>query len=152
MAIQIGDKLPHFTALTQDGASFDNKSVLQKPVVIYFYPKDNTPGCTAQACSFRDAYQDFQDLGAEVIGVSSDSVRSHQNFKNKYKLPFVLLSDADRKLRKLFGVPTAFFGFLPGRVTYVFDDSGICIYIFDSLSAKGHMAEALQALQSAQQK
>ncbi len=152
MAIQIGDKLPHFTALTQDGASFDNKSVLQKPVVIYFYPKDNTPGCTAQACSFRDAYQDFQDLGAEVIGVSSDSVRSHQNFKNKYKLPFVLLSDADRKLRKLFGVPTAFFGFLPGRVTYVFDDSGICIYIFDSLSAKGHMAKALQALQSAQQK
>jgi peroxiredoxin Q/BCP len=152
MAIQIGDKLPHFTALTQDGASFDSKSVLQKPVVIYFYPKDNTPGCTAQACSFRDAYQDFQDLGAEVIGVSSDSVRSHQNFKNKYKLPFVLLSDADRKLRKLFGVPKALFGFLPGRVTYVFDASGICIYIFDSLSAKVHIAKALQALQAAQQK
>jgi peroxiredoxin Q/BCP len=150
MAIQIGDKLPHFTALTQDGTSFDSKSVLQKPVVIYFYPKDNTPGCTAQACSFRDAYQDFQDLGAEVIGVSSDSVRSHQNFQIKYKLPFVLLSDASRKLRKLFGVPTALFGFLPGRVTYVFDVSGICIYIFDSLSAKGHITKALQALQVAQ--
>lgn len=150
MAIQIGDKLPHFTALTQDGTSFDSKSVLQKPVVIYFYPKDNTPGCTAQACSFRDAFQDFQDLGAEVIGVSSDSVRSHQNFQIKYKLPFVLLSDASRKLRKVFGVPTALFGFLPGRVTYVFDASGICIYIFDSLSAKGHITKALQALQVAQ--
>ena len=118
--------------------------------MIYFYPKDNTPGCTAQACSFRDAYQDFKDLGAEVIGVSGDSVRSHQNFQNKYKLPFVLLSDADRKLRKLFGVPTALFGFLPGRVTYVFDASGKCIYIFDSLSAKGHIAKALQAIQATQ--
>jgi peroxiredoxin Q/BCP len=82
--------------------------------------------------------------------VSGDSVRSHQNFQVKYKLPFVLLSDADRKLRKLFGVPTALFGFLPGRVTYVFDASGKCIYIFDSLSAKVHISKALQALQSVQ--
>ena len=79
-----------------------------KPVVIYFYPKDFTPGCTTQACSFRDAYQDFQDLGAEVIGISGDSASSHQNFQQKYKLPFILLSDADRKLRRLFGVPTSF--------------------------------------------
>jgi peroxiredoxin Q/BCP len=150
MAIQLGNHLPHFTALTQDGTSFDSHEIQNKPVVIYFYPKDNTPGCTAQACSFRDAYQDFQDLGAEVIGVSGDSVRSHQNFQVKYKLPFVLLSDADRTLRKLFGVPTALFGFLPGRVTYVFDASGKCIYIFDSLSAKVHISKALQALQSAQ--
>ncbi len=150
MAVQLGDQLPQFIALSQDGTSFDSCGIQHKPVVVYFYPKDNTPGCTAQACSFRDAYQDFQDLGAEVIGISGDSVRSHQNFQDKYKLPFVLLSDADRKLRKLFGVPTALFGFLPGRVTYVFDATGKCIYIFDSLSAKMHISKALQALQSAQ--
>jgi peroxiredoxin Q/BCP len=150
MAVQLGDQLPQFIALSQDGTSFDSCGIQHKPVVVYFYPKDNTPGCTAQACSFRDAYQDFQDLGAEVIGISGDSVRSHQNFQDKYKLPFVLLSDADRKLRKLFGVPTALFGFLPGRVTYVFDATGKCIYIFDSLSAKVHISKALQALQSAQ--
>jgi peroxiredoxin Q/BCP len=150
MAIHVGDHLPHFIALTQEGTSFDSNELQNKPVVIYFYPKDNTPGCTAQACSFRDAYQDFQDLGAEVIGVSGDSVLSHQNFQAKYKLPFVLLSDANRKLRKLFGVPTALFGFLPGRVTYVFGANGICIYIFDSLSAKSHISKALQALLAAQ--
>lgn len=150
MAIQLGDQLPQFIALSQDGTSFDSCGIQHKPVVVYFYPKDNTPGCTAQACSFRDAYQDFQDLGAEVIGISGDSVRSHQNFQDKYKLPFVLLSDTDRKLRKLFGVPTALFGFLPGRVTYVFDATGKCIYIFDSLSAKVHISKALQVLQSAQ--
>jgi peroxiredoxin Q/BCP len=150
MAIHVGDHLPHFIALTQEGTSFDSNELQNKPVVIYFYPKDNTPGCTAQACSFRDAYQDFQDLGAEVIGVSGDSVLSHQSFQAKYKLPFMLLSDANRKLRKLFGVPTALFGFLPGRVTYVFGANGICIYIFDSLSAKSHISKALQALLAAQ--
>lgn len=146
MAIQIGDILPHFKAMRQDGSQFDSVTIEQKPVVIYFYPKDNTPGCTTQACSFRDAYQDFQDLGAEVIGISGDSVSSHQNFQQKYKLPFILLSDTDRKLRKLFGVPTALFGLLPGRVTYVFDASGKAIYIFDNLSAKNHITKALMAI------
>jgi peroxiredoxin Q/BCP len=147
MSIQIGDQLPHFSSVKQDGTDFDSLSIKHKPVVIYFYPKDNTPGCTTQACSFRDAYQDFQDLGAEVIGVSGDSVRSHQGFQQKYKLPFVLLSDENRKLRKLFGVPTALFGLIPGRVTYVFNSKGVCIYIFDSLNAKNHIAKALIALQ-----
>ena len=146
MAIQIGDKLPHFTATKQDGTVFDSHEIHEKPVVIYFYPKDFTPGCTTQACSFRDAYQDFQDLGAEVIGVSGDSATSHQNFQEKYKLPFILLSDADRKLRRLFGVPNALFGLLPGRVTYVFDAKGYCIYIFDSISAKNHITKALDAI------
>ena len=76
----------------------------KKPVVFYFYPKDNTPGCTAQACSFRDQYEDFKDLGAEVIGISSDSIASHEKFIQKYKLPFILLSDSDKKIRNLFGV------------------------------------------------
>jgi len=146
MSIQIGDKLPHFTAVKQDGTVFDSNSIQNKPVVIYFYPKDNTPGCTTQACSFRDAYQDFQDLGAEVIGVSGDSVSSHQNFQQKHKLPFVLLSDSDRKLRKLFGVPTALFGLIPGRVTYVFNVSGKAIYIFDNMSAKNHIIKALDSI------
>jgi peroxiredoxin Q/BCP len=146
MSIQIGDKLPHFTAVKQDGTAFDSNSIQNKSVVIYFYPKDNTPGCTTQACSFRDAYQDFQDLGAEVIGVSGDSVSSHQNFQQKHKLPFILLSDSDRKLRKLFGVPTALFGLIPGRVTYVFDDFGKAIYIFDNMSAKNHITKALEAI------
>ena len=149
MAIQIGDKLPHFTATKQDGTAFDSHEIHEKPVVIYFYPKDFTPGCTTQACSFRDSYQDFQDLGAEVIGVSGDSATSHQNFQQKYKLPFILLSDADRKLRRLFGVPTALLGLLPGRVTYVFDAKGYCIYIFDSMSAKNHIERALKAIQKA---
>lgn len=146
MAIQIGDKLPSFKATKQDGTAFDSHEIHQKPVVIYFYPKDFTPGCTTQACNFRDAYQDFQDLGAEVIGVSGDSATSHQNFQQKYKLPFILLSDSDRKLRRLFGVPTALFGLLPGRVTYVFDAKGYCIYIFDSMSAKNHIERALKAI------
>ena len=149
MAIQIGDKLPSFKATKQDGTAFDSHEIHQKPVVIYFYPKDFTPGCTTQACSFRDAYQDFQDLGAEVIGISGDSASSHQNFQQKYKLPFILLSDADRKLRRLFGVPTSLFGLLPGRVTYVFDAKGYCIYIFDSMSAKNHIERALKAIQKA---
>ena len=146
MAIQIGDKLPNFKATKQDGTPFESISIHEKPVVIYFYPKDFTPGCTTQACSFRDAYQDFQDLGAEVIGVSGDSATSHQNFQQKYKLPFILLSDADRELRRLFGVPNALFGLLPGRVTYVFDAKGYCIYIFDSISAKNHITKALDAI------
>ncbi len=148
MAIQIGDKLPSFKATKQDGTAFDSNEIHEKPVVIYFYPKDFTPGCTTQACSFRDAYQDFQDLGAEVIGVSSDSANSHQSFQQKYKLPFILLSDADRKLRRLFGVPTSLFGLLPGRVTYVFDSKGYCIYIFDSMSAKNHIEKALKAIRN----
>ena len=146
MPIQIGDSLPNFTAFKQDGTTFTSQHIQNKPVVIYFYPKDNTPGCTTQACSFRDAYQDFQDLGAEVIGVSGDSIRSHHGFQQKYKLPFVLLSDENRKLRKLFGVPTALFFFFSGRVTYVFNASGKCIYIFDSLSARDHISKALIAL------
>ena len=148
MSIQIGDKLPHFTAVKQDGTAFDSHFVQHKPVVIYFYPKDNTPGCITQACSFRDAYQDFQDLGAEVIGVSGDSVSSHQNFQKKHRLPFILLSDTDRKLRKLFGVPTALFGLVPGRVTYVFDATGKAIYIFDNMSAKNHITKALTAIKN----
>ncbi len=147
MALKIGDRIPNFKAKDSKGEDFDIQSVLGKcPLVIYFYPKDNTPGCTAQACSFRDQYEDFQDLGAEVIGISGDSVASHQKFSRQYKLPFILLSDYDKKIRALFGVPTNLFGLIPGRVTYVVDQNGIITMIFDSMSAGIHIKKALAAI------
>lgn len=147
MGLQVGDKIPNFTALTVDGATFSSTSVVgEKPVVIYFYPKDNTPQCTAQACSFRDKYEDFTDLGAEVIGISSDGLASHEKFKQQYKLPFILLSDADKKIQKLFGVPKALFGILPGRVTYVADKNGLIIMVFNNIMAANHIPKALTAV------
>lgn len=147
MALQVGDKIPHFSAKDNVGNDFNSESIIgKKAVVIYFYPKDNTPGCTAQACSFRDQYQDFKDLGAEVIGISSDSVTSHEKFIQKYKLPFILLSDSDKKIRNLFGVKTNLFGLLPGRVTYVADQNGIIQMVFDSLSATKHIPKALEMI------
>ena len=105
MALKVGDIIPNFKAKTQSGEPFELSNYLGKPIVIYFYPKDNTPGCTTQACTFRDQYQDFQDLGAEVIGISGDSEESHDKFAQKYKLPFILLSDSNKKIRmkQLFG-------------------------------------------------
>ena len=148
MALAIGDQVPQFMATDTNGNVFDSATIIgKKPLVLYFYPKDNTPGCTAQACSFRDQYEDFQDLGAEVIGISGDSVASHQKFSRQYKLPFILLSDYDKKIRTLFGVPTNLFGLIPGRVTYVVDKNGIISMIFDSMSAGIHIKKALTAIQ-----
>ncbi|WGK93613.1 MULTISPECIES: peroxiredoxin [Flavobacterium] len=147
MAIQVGDVVPQFSAVDAQGNLFDSASVIgKKTVVLYFYPKDNTPGCTAQACSFRDQYEDFLDLGAEVIGISSDGLASHQKFTAQYQLPFLLLSDTDKKIRKLFGVPTAFFGLLPGRVTYVIDAKGVVQMVFNSMLAGQHIPKALEAI------
>ena len=145
--LKTGDNLPNFTALDTNGKSFESQSIIGKqPVVIYFYPKDDTPGCTAQACSFRDQYEDFKNLGAEVIGISSDTIESHQKFAKRYKLPFILLSDSDKRIRKLFGVPTDLFGLLPGRVTYVIDKNGIVQLVFNSMSSKIHITKALAIL------
>ena len=147
MALKIGDKVPNFTALDTLGNKFDIQNLVgKKPLVIYFYPKDNTPGCTAQACSFRDQYEDFLELGAEVIGISSDSVASHKKFSKQYRLPFILLSDSDKKIRTLFGVPNAVFGLLPGRVTYVANKEGIITMQFDSMLATKHISKAITAL------
>lgn len=147
MAIKIGDTIPAFTAKDTNGTDFNSQNIIgKKPLVIYFYPKDNTPGCTAEACSFRDQYEDFKDLGAEVIGISSDSIASHQKFSKQYKLPFLLLSDADKKIRTLFGVPSAMFGLLPGRVTYVTDKMGVVTMIFDSMMGNKHIPKALEAI------
>ena len=148
MPIELGDVIPHFTAIDTNEEKFDTLEYIgKKPLVIYFYPKNNTPGCTAQACGFRDQYQDFTDLGAEVIGISSDTVDSHNTFAKQYKLPFILLSDTDKKIRKLFGVPSGLLGVLPGRVTYIVDKQGKVVLVFDdSINATKHIVEALEAI------
>ncbi|MFN3754405.1 peroxiredoxin [Flavobacterium sp.] len=147
MALQVGDKILNFSAIDTNGNQFESDSVVgKKSLVIYFYPKDDTRVCTEQACSFRDQYEDFKALGAEVIGVSSDSVKSHQKFAKQYRLPFILLSDSDKKLRKLFGVPNDLLGLIPGRVTYVIDKDGIVQLVFNSMSGKIHIQKALEIL------
>ena len=147
MALKVGDIIPVFKAKDSKGQDFDSQNFIgHKPLVIYFYPMDNTPGCTAQACSFRDQYQDFTDLGAEVVGISSDSEKSHENFSSKHNLPFILISDSNKKIRKLFGVPGGLFGLLPGRVTYVANKEGKIVMIFDSMQATKHIPKALEAV------
>lgn len=147
--LTIGDTVPHFKAVDHLGNPFDSNEIIGKKIlVLYFYPKDNTPGCTAQACEFRNQYDDFKMLGAEVIGVSGDTIDTHDTFAQRYKLPFRLLDDQDKKIRTAFGVPTSFFGLLPGRVTYVVDLSGTIVFMFDStFKATQHIAKALAAVE-----
>ena len=146
--VKVGDYAPNFTLLDQSGEQVSLWDVIGKSaIVLYFYPKDDTPGCTTEACTFRDSYEAFKDAGAEVIGVSSDSADSHQRFAAKHRLPFILLSDKDKAVRKLYGVPSTL-GLLPGRVTYVIDKKGIVRNIFDSQFApQKHITEALETLQ-----
>ena len=146
-AVSVGDAAPEFDLADASGqrvrlADFRGK----RSVVLYFYPKDDTPGCTKEACSFRDSYEAFKDVGAEVIGVSSDSEASHQKFTEKFKLPFTLVADVGGGVRKRYGVP-ATLGLLPGRVTFVVDRDGIVRHVFNSqLQATKHVAEALTVL------
>lgn len=147
MVIKVGDKIPFFSAKDTNGNEFNSADFIgKKAVVYYFYPKDNTPGCTREACDFRDSYEDFKDLGAEVIGISKDSVTSHKEFAMQYRLPFLLLSDSKNEIRKLFGVSNDFLGLLPGRTTYVTDKEGVVIMIFDSMSGSKHISKALDAI------
>ncbi len=145
------DKLKPFTATDQNGDKFDISEFLgKKPLVIYFYPKDFTPGCTKEACSFRDRYEDFQELGAEVIGISGDNESSHKRFAKKYNLPFTLLSDKNGQLRKLFGVKKNLLGLLSGRETFIFDADGKLVLRFNSLNAEPHIRKALKTLKQLQ--
>jgi peroxiredoxin Q/BCP len=146
--IKIGSEIPSFSLQDQHGNNFDINIVLgKKNLVIYFYPKDDTPGCTKEACYFQDQYEVFKDVDAEIIGISGQSVESHLDFAKKYNLTFTLLSDTGNKIRKLFGVPTNFLGLLPGRVTYVVSKEGKVIYMFNSqMNATKHVDEALTIL------
>ena len=153
MSVEIGDPAPDFTATTSDGqqislAGFKGK----QSVVIFFYPSDNSPICTQEACSFRDAYEDFVKLGAAVIAVSADSDETHRDFAAKKKLPYLMVSDRGNALRKLFEVPSVMF-VLPGRVTYVIDQEGIIRQIFSAqFVSNEHVQRALEAVKTFKKK
>jgi len=145
-----GDPLPKISLKNQDGLTINLKDFVgQNPVVVYFYPKDNTPGCTKEACEFRDNYEEFDRIGAKVFGISGDSVASHEKFAARLHLNFDLLSDPKREAEKAFGVPRNLFGLLPGRVTFVFDRNGTTIKTINSATnPKLHQTEALKVLAS----
>ncbi|MCO5563088.1 hypothetical protein L7F22_016724 [Adiantum nelumboides] len=144
-----GDTAPPFTLKDQNGRNVSLSQFKGKPVVLYFYPADETPGCTKQACAFRDSYEKFKKAGAEVVGVSGDSSESHKNFAKKYRLPYTLLSDEGNKLRKEWAVPGDFFGSLPGRQTYVIDKKGVVQLVFNNqFQPEKHVDETLKVLQT----
>ncbi len=144
----IGSTVPKFELKDQHGQLFSIDSVLgKKNLVIYFYPKDDSPGCTKEACSFRDQFEVFADANAMIIGISAQSVESHLEFAEKHRLNYTLLSDKGNNVRKLFGVPGNFFGLIPGRVTYVINKEGKVAYMFNSqIQAEKHVDEALRIL------
>ena len=149
--VQAGDKAPDFTLPAQSGEAVRLKDRLgERVVVLYFYPRDDTRGCTAEACAFRDSHEVFAEAGAEVIGVSSDSVGRHAAFAGLHELPFTLLSDQDGRVRKLYGVP-AVLGLLPGRVTYVIDRQGTVRHVFNSMTnISQHVSDALGVVRKLQ--
>ena len=152
MSLRVGDLAPNIELFDQDGNLRKNKSIKGKPLILFFYPKDDTPGCTAEACGFRDKYDLFKIFGAEVWGVSGDDQKSHQEFAKKNKLPFPILSDGNNKLRKVFGVPKVL-GILDGRVTYIIDSQNKIRHIFnDLLNGPTHVNEALRVLNEIQTK
>jgi peroxiredoxin Q/BCP len=146
--VGVGSKAPAFTLPSQSGEMLSLKDFLgKKPVVLFFYPKDDTPGCTKEVCAFRDSFEEFRELDAQVIGISSDPVESHRSFAEKHSLPFALLSDEGGRVRKLYGVPNIF-ALFPGRVTYVIDKDSVVRHIFSSqVSVEKHVEEALEVLQ-----
>jgi peroxiredoxin Q/BCP len=145
--IQVGDKAPDFTLPSQasEPVRLSDRHG-ERVVVLYFYPKDETSGCTKEACAFRDSYEAFTEAGADVIGVSSDSVGKHAAFAGHHDLPFTLLSDKGGKARKSYGVPSTL-GVLPGRVTYVIDRTGTVRHVFSSPTNIGrHVNDALDVV------
>lgn len=150
--IEVGDTIPDIILKDQNGNLYNIKSESKgKNVVLYFYPKDDTRGCTAEACTFRDQFKDFIDAKATVIGISGQSVESHKKFAEKNNLPFTLLSDKGNKVRKMFGVPTNLFGLLPGRVTYVINKDHRVVYIYNSQTKiQDHIDNSLTILRNSE--
>jgi peroxiredoxin Q/BCP len=144
--VRAGDTAPDFELADQQGQPVRLSQFRGRNVVVFFYPKDDTSGCTIEACRFRDEFERFTDAGTEVIGISNDSSDSHTRFISKYKLPFTLLSDRGGKVRKLFGVKKTF-GIIPGRVTFVIDREGAVRHVFSSQTSPAqHVDEALRVI------
>lgn len=150
--LKIGDKAPQFTGADQDGKSISLSDFRGRKVILYFYPKDNTPGCTAEACSLRDGRAELQRMGFEVIGVSPDSVKSHQGFIAKHGLNFPLIADADKSIATAYGVwgekkfmGRTYMGIL--RTTFVIGSDGTIEKIFDKVNTKDHFTQIVGAYQ-----
>lgn len=146
--MNIGDFCPYFELPDQHGNLFSSKEWIgKKKLVIFFYPKDETPGCTKEACSFRDRHEEFLKYDCEVIGISSDSIESHKQFATRHNFNYILLADTNKEVRKLFGVPGSLFGLLPGRVTYIIDFEGKIRGVHNSqLNPVSHIEEALEVV------
>lgn len=148
VAIDVGEKAPGFTLPDQQGKEISLSSFAGKYLVLYFYPKDFTPGCTSESCGFRDSYEEFQNLNCHIIGISKDSSESHERFIAEYKLPFTLLSDEDNHVRILYEVRSTF-GIIPGRASYLIDPEGaIRHYYASQTQATRHVTEMLLALKN----
>jgi len=153
MGLKVGQLIPQFVLPDQDGKLFNSNEIVgKKPFVIFFYPKDYTPGCTIEVCSFRDSYEEFTELGALVVGISSDSEKTHRRFASKYRLPFKLLADKYKKVRGLFKVESKLFNLLPGRETYVVSKEGVILMVFNSVNASQHINKALNTLKKLKSK
>jgi peroxiredoxin Q/BCP len=147
MTLSVGDRAPDFTLPSATGSQVTLSSLLAKgPVVVFFYPRDDSPGCTVEACAFRDTYQEFVQAGVEVVGISSDAVESHRAFAGKFQLPMTLLSDAGGAVRARYGVK-ATLGLIPGRATFVVGRDGVIRHVLVSqLRFDAHSREALAAV------
>lgn len=144
--LKVGDKAPDFELDSTLGRKVSVREFAnKKSVVLYFYPKDNTPGCTKEACSFRDDFARFQELGAEILEVSLDSIESHEKFSSKHHLPFVLLSDKDKQVVKAYGV-LGLGGFSAKRVTFIIDKAGVITHVFPKVNVSKHSEEVMDAL------
>jgi peroxiredoxin Q/BCP len=148
VTLKVGDKAPSFTAKNQDGKTISLSDYLGKKVVLYFYPKDNTPGCTAQACNLRDNHSDLIKAGYVVLGVSSDDEVSHKGFIEKYSLPFSLIADTDKSINQKYGVwvekernGEKYFG--TARTTFIIDEKGIIVKIIDKVDTEQHTQQVL---------
>lgn len=147
--LTIGSQAPDFELPDANGKQFKLSDARGKTVVLYFYPKDNTPGCTAEACSFRDSYEAFTDAGAMVVGVSADDGASHQGFAQKHRLPFTLLTDKGDKVADLYGIGRRMLGLLKGRVTFVIDKTGVIRHTTDSsIFMNDHVNESLKVVKT----
>ena len=148
MSLKVGDKAPEFSSFNQNGENISLKDFSGKNIILYFYPRDNTPGCTAQACNLRDNYKQLQDSGYIVLGVSSDSVKSHDRFIEKHDLPFDLIADEDKSIHKLYGtwIEKKMYGKVymgTARWTFIIDENGVIKEIIEKVKTKEHTQQII---------